>query len=345
MLKPGKPLWYRVPATWWLVLASLAASLAVCEGALYFMHLYPTRPYPPVTARPTLYQRFDPHGYRLWPSRTTTYMYPLENPRQLTLVSNRDGFRSRREFNSIDGRPRVLVLGDSMVFGEGVEESERFTNLLEGLQPAWRVDNLGMPGYGPDLMLRALEQVGLGLNAQVIVLCIYTDDLRRVSPYYAGAGFPTPRFVLQGDELVTIPYPKPRLLERFRLGVAIRGAFARLGRQADNVNGPLRLLNQAILDRFLRHSKVHHFLPAIVFIPEKVVTPLSQTNEAWVRDYAMRTNTPYLDLTGAIQDAGAERIFIPRNTHLNPAGHEVVARALLTFISTKVPPPTASEHR
>lgn len=113
-----------------------------------------------------LYQMYPPHGYRLWPSRKSQYSYPLHNPRELSMTSNSHGFREQRELDEEDNRVRIIVLGDSMVLGEGVEETERFTNILEALQQSWRIDNLGMTGFGPDLMLRTLEEVGLQFPAR-----------------------------------------------------------------------------------------------------------------------------------------------------------------------------------
>src|SRR3989442_13536787 len=106
--------------------------------------------------------------------------YPRSDGRLVTIVSNRDGCRSRRELHEADGRRRVVVLGDSMVFGVGVEEAERCTELLEGLEPGWRVDNLGMVGYGPDLMLRALEAVGLDPPPPVALVAVFSPHVLRV---------------------------------------------------------------------------------------------------------------------------------------------------------------------
>ena len=38
----------------------------------------------------------------------------------LVYHSNAEGFRSRRDFHGQDSRRRIVVLGDSMVFGAGV---------------------------------------------------------------------------------------------------------------------------------------------------------------------------------------------------------------------------------
>jgi hypothetical protein len=43
----------------------------------------------------------------------------------------------------------VLVVGDSQVFGLGVQEGETFSAKLEGLLPGRRVINAGVPTYGP----------------------------------------------------------------------------------------------------------------------------------------------------------------------------------------------------
>lgn len=311
-----------------VVLGAFGFSLLMCEGALRWTGSFRPPSYPPVCMRPEMYQQFEPYGYRLWPSRTTKYNYPKDNPRTLTVVSNKAGFRSSREFDEPDKRMRVMVAGDSFVFGEGVEESERFTNVLEAMQPTWRVDNLGMTGYGPDLMLRALEEVGLKSNPEIVVLSMYTDDFRRVHPEYAGGGFEIPRFELVSGQLVTIPYPKPRLWDRWSMVVAIKRAYW-------NHTDAVFDLNRAILDRFLKLAELHSFVPAIIFLPGTGDTADDKARRAWLRQYAERNAIPFLDLTETIHKAGSEA-FITGNWHLNPHGHWIVATELRQFISVRV---------
>ena len=54
---------------------------------------------------------------------------------------------------SDDGRTRLLVLGDSFAFGEGVELAARFDTLIQERLPDLSVVNLGVMGYGPDQQL------------------------------------------------------------------------------------------------------------------------------------------------------------------------------------------------
>jgi lysophospholipase L1-like esterase len=312
-----------------VLVTSALLSLLALEGILRLTGRVPIPPARVGTARPELYQAHKPYGYRLWPSRTTTYLYPRENPRLLTVTSNRHGFRGGRELDEPDARPRIVVLGDSMVFGEGVEENERFTDQLEALEPAWRVDNLGMTGFGPDLMLRVLEQVGVALKPNVVVLIVYTDDMRRVRPQYAGAGFETPRFVLRSGRLVTIDYPYPAPWDRWRTVAAVREVVWR-------ASAAEWRLNTAILDRFREHATHTPFKLALVFLPGTVDTPKDYDRRMWLRAYAHQTGISFLDLTDAILGQRSPSLFIPNNWHLNPAGHRVVAQSIRRLLETGV---------
>ncbi len=313
-----------------LLLVSLGLSLTLGEMVLRFGfgQKFAPPPYPPMTYRPELYQPNELYGYQLWPSRSTTYLYPLHNPRKLKVVSNSDGFRSSREFDEFDDRVRIMMVGDSFVFGEGVEEHERFTNVLETMQPTWRVDNLGLPGYGPDLMVRALEAVGLTPVPDVVVFCLYTDDFHRVRPHYAGVGFIIPRFKLEAGQLVTIPYPKPRLWDRLHIVQAIRHVYWNYSKAAFD-------LNAAILDRFLKLAELHHFAPVIIFLPAAQDLRIDKQRRTWLRKYTEQNATPFLDLTESMHKAG-QQVFIKNNWHLNPHGHYIVAAELRSFLAKQL---------
>ena len=243
----------------------------------------------------------------------------------MRIVSNADGFRSSREFRDGDARTRIVVMGDSLIFGEGVEESERLTEVMESASPAWRIDNLGMIGYGPDLMLRAFEAVGRGMAPDAVIVAIYTDDVRRVSRYYSGVGFPIPRFVLRDGHLATIEYPEPHLWERTRF---FQGALYLYWRYTP---ATFRL-NEAILDRFVELSRQVPFALGIVFLPGRKDNRDDRRRREWLGEYALGCHVPYLDLTTAVQHGGSERLYIPNDSHWNADGHRLVGERLLEFI-------------
>lgn len=309
---------------------SFLFSFIAGEVVYRFTGRYRSPSNPIVCERPEFFQQFEPYGYRLWPSRSTQYIYPRNNPRKLSAVSNSDGFRSSREFVEADDRLRILVLGDSFVFGSGVEESERFTNCIEAMQPKWRVDSLGMTGYGPDLMLRALEEVGLRLNPDIVVLCMYTDDFRRVRPKYVGVGYKIPRFQLVSNQLVSIPYPKVRLWDYSGFFQGICHAYWRYTTAEFK-------LNRAILDCFLTLGEMHGFDVVVIFIPGTHDTKWDKLRRAWLLQYSREHSVPFLDLSDAIHTAAAKKeLYLPRNTHWNSEGHRIAATEIGRFLASDV---------
>jgi hypothetical protein len=187
------------------------------------------------------------------------------------------------------------------------------------------MDNLGIVGYGPDLMLRTLLVVGLKLHPAVVVFCMTTDSFRRVRPEFAGTGFLIPRYELRSGQLVSLPYPKPTFWSQLRISVAVRKIlWDHLSWQWD--------LDQAILDRFEELGDQQHFRKAIVFLPGRGDNQGDQERRRWLRQYASRRATPFLDLSDPIHKMGSQ-VFIEGDPHLNVAGHELVARELDRFLA------------
>jgi hypothetical protein len=305
---------------------SLAVALGVCEGTLRALALYrpPAQPIRP--EQPEIYQPNPDVGYTLWPSRTTTHRYPPGSAELITLTSNSDGFRNAREFDEHDGRKRILVVGDSFVFGLGVRAEDRLTEQLERMEPAWRVDNMGMTGWGLDLMIRALEHLGRKADPDVVVLLVYTDDFRRLHPYYAGVGYASPKFELVGTHLTSHPYVYPKWWERLRIVQAVY----QTGWQRDRDQLEL---NAALLARFDTLAKTMGFTPVIVYVPGTMETDGDRARRAFLTKWVVGQHIRFLDLTPAIYGAGVANTFIKDNWHWSPLGHRIAAQELWRVLS------------
>jgi len=303
------------------VLIGAVIALAAAEVALRSFDLYRPIDHPVRPAQPDLYEADPVVGYRLRASRAVTYRYPHGSGPEIPLVSNSDGFRSPREFGEMDQRRRILVVGDSFVFGQGVRAEERLTERLEAAEPGWRVDNMGMTGWGIDLMVRAIEHLGPKADPDVVVLAVYTDDFRRLLPNYAGLGYAYPKFEFAGSALATVPFPYPRPWERLRV---VQAAYDRGWRWRRNRYD----LNEALLDRFLANGTAMAFRPVVAFLPGRGDTDEDQERREFLRRWATAHDVPYVDLTTPIRGAGVDRVFIAGNWHWNPAGHQLAANEL-----------------
>jgi hypothetical protein len=92
------------------------------------------------------------------------------------IVNNRLGFREREIPPKSPDRYRIAVVGDSFTWGQGIEASERFSNLIEGsLGPAYEVFNFGQPGNNMPEHLDVLGQA-LTTSPDFILLQLYIND-------------------------------------------------------------------------------------------------------------------------------------------------------------------------
>src|SRR2546428_2523266 len=86
------------------------------------------------------------------------------------------GYRGRCDWSSEAVR-RLLVLGDSFAFGEGVTMEERFDSHLTRAFPRWSIVNLGVMGYGTDQeILVSRPFVSRMMRRDIVLLIIYGND-------------------------------------------------------------------------------------------------------------------------------------------------------------------------
>ncbi len=117
---------------------------------------------------------------------------------------NARGYRGAlHPYRRTPGKTRLLMLGDSIVFGFKVRDFETFSYLLEHRSDRFEVVNLAVEGYGTDQELLVLEDEGLRYHPDVVVLdiCIANDMLDNLLPswwYWR----PKPHFSWDGRRLL-----------------------------------------------------------------------------------------------------------------------------------------------
>jgi len=315
-----------VPAV--MLVASVSLALALGEVWLRWEGRFRPPPHPIVPDQDlNLWEEHKAYGYRLRPNTTATATFvpgisqDRSASRELTVQSNEAGFRDQ-SIADLDGRRRLIVLGDSFVMGIGVEANERFTNKIESLQPDWRVINMGISGYGLDLMLMAFERVGRELEPELVVLSIYTEDFARVRPYFQSGGYALPRYRLIDGRLVLGPHPTRRPWDGLWTTQLLRHFRWEWG------GGDLRL-NRAILERFVALSEEDGFDLVALFLPGFWEDhAVDVTRREFLREFTQQHGIRFLDASEWLVAAGKESTFILGDLHLNDSGHSVVAAEL-----------------
>ena len=158
-----------------------------------------------------------------WCLRPHSQMYSVDSDRALRyhIEINDLGMRDRgRSALKPPGMRRVLFLGDSMVFGTGIEPGERCSDRLEALLgPEAEVLNSGVGGWGTDQEYLYLCRQGFALQPDVVVLgmCVLNDILNDMLSHELFGAAPKPRFGLDAGRLVlepAAPRPAPPAAER-----------------------------------------------------------------------------------------------------------------------------------
>jgi lysophospholipase L1-like esterase len=112
---------------------------------------------------------------------------------------------------------RILVLGDSITWGHGVEQAERYSDVLgEALRRrglSVDVVNLAVSGYGTDQELLLWEREGRRYCPDLVLLGLYENDPRENAVAAQGRS-PKPYFRLAADGVLTLEnVPVPRVAD------------------------------------------------------------------------------------------------------------------------------------
>ncbi len=135
--------------------------------------------------------------------------------------SNLPGARARIEKGEIDYRVRInssgwrdpertpapgagvrraILLGDSVAWGWGTDDGQRFSDVLERkLGPEVEVLNLAVPGYGTDQQYWTLLEEGFGYAPGAVLVCLVFNDIYNVESDEM-YGMKKPRFVRDSSD-------------------------------------------------------------------------------------------------------------------------------------------------
>jgi len=137
--------------------------------------------------------RFHPQlGWETIPSKSVS-------KKKITYTTNSLGMRSEEvDFK----KGHILLVGDSVTFGLGVNNDETVSHYLQKKHKQYQFLNLGVPGYGIGQYFLNLKRHIDNLNPKLIILIIYTsndlEETRKDTRY----GISKPFFIYQEGDLV-----------------------------------------------------------------------------------------------------------------------------------------------
>jgi len=343
--------------------SGVVANTALVIGALFFsflcfeigIRIFYGNPHvfhsPQVRHIPTHY------GYKPEPNQQSSYT--LDKP----VATNSSGFRDHKQWTELKtaGVTRIMIVGDSFTFGNGVRAEEMFSNILEKKlklsNKNVEVLNASAIGWNLDNESAFFLTEGITYEPDILILAFFPNDW--ISPPAPGAPdvlpmllTPEGRIDSRPSWLKWLPY---EIIYKLKYSAAIMYLRDRLA-----VLDSLRI-GQDIVTLLLRNKVDLDGSPTIKYSYEKIVemkhtcdwysiplviAAIPPVNLFWIsegkplyldhlRHFAENNKIDFLDLSDALRPTGNRTLFYnyPWDNHLNPEGHRRVANVLHGFIS------------
>ncbi|HYD50359.1 MAG TPA: SGNH/GDSL hydrolase family protein, partial [Terriglobales bacterium] len=274
----------------------------------------------------------------------------------IPLQTNSWGFREREFGDPPANGLRILTLGDSMVFGQGVLIEETYPRYLEGLLrqrlgvPV-EVINGGIPGYGTTQEVKLFEQMVDVVKPDMVLLSIavfndVTDNLKFSEQLHRWQGKRSLarqiRWFFRHNSQVYI------MLRRYRAGVSGRQMMQIHAHQpSPRTQDGLRLIEES-LQRLAAKAAERGIAVGVIINPaHKQASPrvweetlakyqldatefgYDQPNRRLI-DFAEDQGIPMLDLLPVFRSRPKENFYFTE--HWQAPGHRLVAEEVASFV-------------
>ncbi len=156
-----------------LLLASCCFALLILEGVVRVF-------FPHVRDHVLPGRLFDIDEHLGWKLKAGKQVIHHSSYFEVVYTTNALGFRDQPRHGSKNKSIyRVLLYGDSQIFGWGVSEDRRFSNLLSRYMPSVELWNLAVPAYGLDQQILSYERNGAWLDADEVIFLVSETTLYR----------------------------------------------------------------------------------------------------------------------------------------------------------------------
>lgn len=333
-----------------LMITSTLFALFISEIGLRVMGLEPLY----VSPERDRFWKYDPLlGWAHQPGQEGIFETPqFRTAVRINALGLRDREHSYERQNNIK---RILVLGDSFAWGYGVEESERFSQVLEEKLDV-EVINAGVSGYSTDQELLWYQNEGIKYDTDLVILEFAGNDVGDNDRELVNTIYFKPKFVFQDDQLVPTGYPVPETSTQGKITYFLSQRSALAYFLVLRYFDFLSLYSQLKADPDAsklpapgKNPETEPFKLTIALIDEMRSIAESRnaefiivTNDRWWNASSGQT---YEDFISTIESEGflvldvesmtgfdPEKMLIPDDGHWNQAGHEFAAEKIQALI-------------
>ena len=257
--------------------------------------------------------------------------------REIQITINSKKLRDNEfEYNKSE-KKRILVLGDSFAWGFGVEEEERFSEIIEGEIDNLEIINSAIAGYSSDQQLLYFTREGYKYHPDLVMMLFYENDFlgNSVDNIY---WYNKPNFVIKEDSLVlrNVPVPEQSIYQKLRKFLSGKSYFISF------------ILKRISVINVKSFSNEKMDTDNSLVLTEKIITQLNQLCIAgnsrlllvsipmdgekgkFLSQTASKYSIEYLNLTPYFEKENG--FIIEDDGHWNQKGHSIAADAISEWI-------------
>lgn len=265
-----------------------------------------------------------------------------------SLQTNSLGFRSSSEFDFSDPeRVKILVLGDSMIYGSGVSLEDIFVEILNGRNSERLFFNTGVMGYSTWQEYLLLEDLVDEIEPDVVLL-FYTQSNDMLTNIHSDNFYPSVSLrdgeIHRRDPARVRHRPLYRKTTLYRLvewkilrGMDLGYLFHRLDFELREEDSYVWKATKGILGQFAALRDEGKFELIVIDIPTwNQLTGVidSRARQRVLRQACDEFGFPYYDLE-EYYPREFEHLFLDDTSHWNEAGHRFVADFVTEMLDSR----------
>lgn len=244
---------------------------------------------------------------------------------------------------------RILLYGDSQIFGWGIPEPKRFSNIIENQVPNLEIWNLAVPGYGLDQEIISYQKVGKSLQANGVIFFVSEPTLERTL-YHSIYRKNKPMFAIgeRGElKLISIPKEKTftanlayKILSPFYLPYFLERRINTLKQILKNDNDHIEGADHA--DSMIPSDHVGDFEKKMVVMARDLAIENKQTitilahlpasKRGDLQDFCRQNGIGFLEI---VFDKKDDVIFGKYDKHWNLIAHKLMAEQIVSQLNKR----------
>ena len=254
-------------------------------------------------------------------------------------LRNSLGFRER-EFDATPepGTYRIVVVGDSLIYGQGIAESERLTERLQRAldrhHARFEVLNFGQPGAEYEQNIMNLELALSRAKPDFVLLSWFLNDI-------SDPEAPPPRIFPLLPKLHYFINPRSALYfvlnnawSQIQIGLGMADLDGWYKKHYSSPDTPLAQRARERLERLLRLPRAEGLPVAMILWPPTLVSGHDAATYDFIFERVLETceseGVPCLDLRAAFAKHVGENLIVNRfDAHPNGRANEIAAEAVL----------------